>query len=84
MHSNGNLSQFINHKKGKNFFEFINGYRVNNVKAKMVDTDYSHNTIMAIAQDAGFKSKSTFNSVFKRVTGKTASQYKVKLLDIVK
>ena len=74
--SNGYVSQIINQKEGKNFFEFINGYRVNNVKAKIIDPAYDHYTLLAMAQDAGFKSKSTFNSVFKRMTGKTPSQYK--------
>ena len=78
--SNGYVSQILNHKEGKNFFEFINEYRVKDVKAKMADPAFDHYTILAIAQDAGFKSKSTFNAVFKRITGKTPSQYKKELL----
>lgn len=74
--SNGYVSQILNQKEGKNFFVFINEYRVNDVKAKMSDPAFDHYTILAIAQDAGFKSKSTFNAVFKRMTGRTPSQYK--------
>jgi AraC-like DNA-binding protein len=77
--SNGYVSQILNHKEGKNFFEFINEYRVQQVKTKMADPAFDHYTILAIAQDAGFKSKSTFNSVFKRMTGKTPSEFKKKL-----
>ena len=74
--SNGYLSQIINAKRGENFFDFVNSYRVYDVQQKMINPEYSHYTILGIAQDAGFKSKSTFNAVFKKMTGKTPSEYK--------
>ncbi len=74
--SKGYLSQIINQKEGKNFFDFINAYRVEEVKQKMEDPKFSHYSILGIAFEAGFKSKSTFNSVFKKITGLTPSQYK--------
>jgi AraC-type DNA-binding domain-containing proteins len=74
--SNSYLSQIINQKQGQNFFDFINAYRVQEVKAHMRDKDFDHYTILALAQSAGFKSKSTFNSVFKKMTGMTPSAYK--------
>ena len=77
--SKGYLSQIINTKEGKNFFDFINAYRVEEVKQKMADPEFAHFNILAIALDAGFKSKSTFNAVFKKMTGKTPSQYKKEL-----
>ncbi len=74
--SNGYLSQIINQKRGQNFFDLVNGYRIEEVKEKIADRAYDHYSILGIAQEAGFKSKSTFNSVFKKMTGKTPSQFK--------
>ena len=74
--SSGYLSQIINKKEQKNFFEFVNSYRVEAVKKRLLDSDYQHYTIMGIALESGFKSKSTFNSVFKKLTGQTPSAYK--------
>lgn len=76
--SNGYLSQIINQKEGKNFFDFVNSYRIEAVKEKILDPKYDHYTILALAQEAGFKSKSTFNSYFKKSTGQTPSEYRRK------
>lgn len=77
--SNGYLSQIINQKNNLNFFDFVNSYRVEDVKEKMTEVDYEHYTLLGLAQEAGFKSKSTFNSVFKKMTGKTPSEYRKSL-----
>ena len=74
--SNGYLSKIINQKEGKNFYDFINAYRVSEVKANLINPDYSHYSILGIGLEAGFKSKSTFNAVFKKMTGMTPSNYK--------
>lgn len=74
--SAGYLSQIIKEHESKNFFEFINRYRVDAVKQKLVSEDYQHYNIMGIAMESGFKSKSTFNTVFKKFTGQTPSAYK--------
>ena len=74
--SNGYLSQIINQMEGKNFFEFINSYRVAEVKELMKDPKFSNYTLLGLAQEAGFNSKSTFNAVFKRLTGQTPSAYR--------
>lgn len=79
--SNSYLSQIINQKEGKNFFDFINGYRVKDVQEKIIDPKFEHYTILAIAQEAGFKSKSTFNNFFKKTTGKTPSEYRKQVKD---
>lgn len=71
-----NLSQIINEKFNKNFYEFINGYRINEVKSLLSDPKYSHYSILGIAFECGFNSKSTFNSVFKQFTGKTPTDFK--------
>jgi len=77
--SNSYLSQIINQVQGQNFFDFINSYRIDEVKALLENPDFGHYTILGIAQEAGFKSKSTFNSVFKKMTGTTPSAYKKSL-----
>jgi AraC-like DNA-binding protein len=71
-----NLSQIINEKYNKNFYEFINGYRISEVKRLLSDPNYSHYSMLGIAFECGFNSKSTFNSVFKQFTGKTPSEFR--------
>jgi len=71
-----NLSQIINEKFNKNFYEFINEYRINEVKSLLADPKYSHYSMLGIAFECGFNSKSTFNSVFKQFTGKTPTEFK--------
>ncbi len=73
--SNGYISQIINQKTGKNFFEFVNEYRVQEVIRKMQDEKFSHFSLLGLALDSGFTSKSTFNDVFKKITGLTPSAY---------
>jgi AraC-like DNA-binding protein len=70
------LTQVINGMLGKNFYTFINEYRIEEVKKLLADEDYSKYTLTAIAFEAGFNSKSSFNSVFKSTTGMTPSQFK--------
>lgn len=74
--SSGYLSQIINEKEKKNFFEFVNYYRIESVKAKLLDRDFGHYSILGIGLESGFNSKSTFNSVFKKFTGQTPSTFK--------
>lgn len=69
------LSQVINQCEGKNFFDFVNSYRVEEYKERATDPAYQNFSILAIALDSGFNSKSSFNQVFKKFTGKTPSQY---------
>lgn len=74
--SNNNLSQIINDKLGKNFYDFINQYRVETAKTLLVAPKKQHLTLLAIAFDSGFNSKSSFNSVFKKQSGLTPSEFK--------
>ena len=69
------LSEVINEHLGKNFYTLVNEYRIDDVKKRMVDPAYKHLTILAIAYDAGFNSKSSFNTIFKQKTGLTPSEY---------
>ncbi len=69
------LSQIINEKFDQNFSEFVNSFRIEEAKALLVDANHKHLTIVAIANDVGFNSKSAFNSAFKKFTGQTPSEY---------
>ncbi len=72
--SKHHLSEVLNRHAGKNFYEFINGYRVDFVRKRFAEnTDRS---ILDIALEAGFSSKSTFNAIFKQFTGQTPTQYR--------
>jgi len=70
------LSQIINEKLGQNFFEFINGYRVEEAKVRLVDPQNAHLTIAAIGLDSGFNSISAFNAAFKKHAGMSPSQFR--------
>jgi AraC-like DNA-binding protein len=74
--SKNELTDLLNNHLGKNFFAFVNEFRLKAVIRKFENPDYSHYTIIAIAYDCGFNSKSTFNSIFKQYTGQTPSDYK--------
>ncbi len=69
------LSQLLNDRLNKNFNNFINSYRVDEVKA-MLENPANRDKLLAIAYDAGFRSKTTFNTIFKKCTGKTPSEYR--------
>jgi AraC-like DNA-binding protein len=73
------LSRIINAGTGKNFNDFINTYRVNDVMRKIQDPAYTHITLLGIALDCGFNSKTTFNRTFKQLTGKSPVEYKSSL-----
>lgn len=72
------ITQILNEKHKKNFFTFINEYRVKEVIERFSDHRYNNYTILAIAFDAGFNSKTTFNSFFKSHTGLTPREYREK------
>jgi AraC-like DNA-binding protein len=73
--SRNQLSEVINKVHNKNFYEFINEYRVEEVKDLLADPKNKHLKLMSLAYDAGFNSKATFNRIFKQMTGMTPSQY---------
>ncbi len=73
--SPNHLSEIINGQLNQNFFDFVNGYRVNLVKEKMVDPHYNNYSLLGVAIECGFNSKSSFNAIFKKATGKTPTEY---------
>jgi len=70
------LSIVINNRLNKNFYTFINEYRIKEAVSILDDPENSDASIIAIAFRSGFNSKSTFNSVFKKITGLTPSEYR--------
>ena len=70
------LSQVVNEKLNQNILDFINLYRVEEAKRRLLDPARSHLTILSIAEEVGFNSKSSFNSVFKRYTNTTPSEFR--------
>ena len=77
--SNHNLSEILNTKLNQNFFDFVNQYRVNEVKKNLADKSNDHLTLLSIAYDAGFNSKSGFNAIFKKYLHITPSEYRQKI-----
>jgi AraC-like DNA-binding protein len=78
--SSHNLSEIINTRLQQNFFDFVNAYRLEKVKKDLVDPAKSHLTLLAIAFEAGFNSKSSFNLIFKKQTNMTPSEYRRQML----
>jgi len=70
------LSRIINMALGKSFNDFINEYRVAEVIRKMQDPACDRITLLGIAFDAGFNSKTTFNRAFRQMTRKSPAEYK--------
>jgi AraC-like DNA-binding protein len=78
------ITQVLNENHKRNFFSFINEYRVQEVIERFSDPKYNNYTILAIAYDSGFNSKTTFNSIFKSITGLTPSKYRISKTGIAK
>jgi AraC-like DNA-binding protein len=69
------LSQVLNQEQKQNFFDFVNSYRIKEVMLKIKEPANSHLTLLAMALDSGFNSKTSFNTIFKKITHQTPSQY---------
>jgi AraC-like DNA-binding protein len=71
------ISQVLNVHLGLNFFDFVNGFRIEAAKAHLLGSDM---TILDVAFASGFNAKSTFNTAFKKATGETPGQYRTRSL----
>ena len=80
--SSHNLSEVINTQTGMNFFDFINRYRIEEVKKEIIKLENDNLTILSVAMDAGFNSKSSFNTLFKKYENITPSEYRAKFLHL--
>jgi AraC-like DNA-binding protein len=69
------LSSMVNSLLNKSFIDFVNEYRIADVKRNLNSEAFSHYTIVSVGLEAGFNSKSAFYSAFKKNTGVTPSQY---------
>lgn len=69
------ISQHINHGLNQSFIDFVNTYRVNEVKRRIESDDKKKYTLLAIGFDSGFNSKSTFQRIFKKHTGVAPGDY---------
>ncbi|MBO0356535.1 helix-turn-helix domain-containing protein [Hymenobacter sp. BT186] len=68
------LSRVINTGFGQNFNDYVNEYRVREAERLLRDPRYQQYTLLAVALESGFNSKSTFNRVFKKLRGATPSE----------
>jgi len=72
------LSQIINELLGENFKSFINKYRIEEAKKRLVDRNEADFILLKMIYDVGFNSKSVFNAAFKKYTGMSPSEFKKK------
>ena len=70
------VSQAINEGMNKNFYDLINSYRVEEAKRLLLDPRNNNYTILSIGFEAGFNSKTTFNTVFKKFAGVTPTEFR--------
>jgi AraC-like DNA-binding protein len=73
------ITQILNEQLNKNLYTFVNEFRANEVIRLFKEEKYKNWSIIAIAFEAGFNSKSSFNTFFKKFTGKTPSEYRKEL-----
>ena len=70
------LSELVNTGFGENFNQFINRYRVEESKRLLASEKYDHLSMVGIAYEAGFNSKTAFNMAFKKMTGGSPTEFK--------
>ena len=73
------VSQAINEGMKKNFYDLVNGYRVEEAKRLLLDPKNKNYTILSVGFEAGFNSKTTFNTVFKKFTGQAPTEFRDKM-----
>ena len=69
------LSRLINEGFDKNFYDFVNGYRVEEFKKRIVSPEFKNQTFLSIAYSVGFNSKTAFNRSFKKLTNNTPRKF---------
>ncbi len=73
--SPNNLSWLLNQVYQATFYEYVNGHRINAFIKRLENEEHRNHTLLSLAMDVGFNSKSTFNKAFKAVKGQTPSQF---------
>jgi AraC-like DNA-binding protein len=74
------IAETLNGLLGQSFNDYINNYRIEEVKRCFKDPKYKQESILAIAFESGFNSKASFYTAFKKFTGETPSQCRKRLL----
>ncbi|TAL47100.1 MAG: AraC family transcriptional regulator, partial [Chitinophagaceae bacterium] len=77
------VSLALNEGIKKNFYDVINGYRVEEAKRLLLDSKSKNFTILSVGFEAGFNSKTTFNTVFKKFTGVTPTEFREKQKELL-
>jgi YesN/AraC family two-component response regulator len=72
------VSLAINEGMERNFYDLVNTYRVEEAKQLLLDPENKNYTILSVGFEAGFNSKTTFNTVFKKFTGLTPTEFRMK------
>jgi AraC-like DNA-binding protein len=75
------VSRAINEGMKKNFYDLVNNYRVEEAKRLLLDEKNKNLSILSVGFEAGFNTKTTFNTVFKKFTGQTPNEFKAKQAD---
>lgn len=70
------ISNYLNKDIKVNFFTYVNGFRIEAAKSRLTNSEHKNDTLLGIAFDSGFNSKSSFNTLFKKSTGMTPSEYR--------
>jgi TolB-like protein/AraC-like DNA-binding protein len=73
--SNNQLSQILNEAIGKNFYDYVNSYRLRHFLKVREIPKYRNYTLLSLAYECGFSSKTTFNAFFRKTMGMTPSEY---------
>ncbi len=71
-----NLSEIINSHLDTNFSQLVNTYRLEDFKSRVANPGEDHKTLVGLAYESGFNSKSSFQRIFKEATGMTPKAYK--------
>jgi AraC-like DNA-binding protein len=74
--SKSHLSRIINTELKMSFSDYINSLRISETKKLLLNPEFSNYTLVAIGLESGFNSKTTFNTVFKKLTNQTPSQFR--------
>lgn len=70
------LSYLLNNGFNENFFQFVNKYRVQHAKELLISDSYNKLSVLGIAFESGFNSKTAFNTFFKKTVGITPSEFR--------
>ena len=78
------LSKVLNEGYDKNFFDFINTHRIDELKMRLHNPQFRSYTLLSMALEVGFNSKTAFNRSFKKLTNQTPSEYLAAHTELVK